>query len=279
MWAIRQANILANRSLQRIPFLAQTTIGMNQITGSTGSFYLDSLLRLKTFKSKNKSNTKGLLFGQTRWSGDWGLENSTLNTGVGVRYKVSEVAMVGLNGFWDYRMVPDTTSHSRLGVGWEGFYKDFEIRNNWYFAGTGRKTISQTNSQTTYERVVPGWDLELGYRLPNYPQLSLAVRAFLGLRSIADNSGIEGSVNWQANPNWNLEFAASNEFLTSSSNSPSNDDISISLRIKYNFQKVEYPSQDYNAINTIRLNQPVKRRYDVLLERYSNSSSNGGLTL
>ena len=96
---------------------------------------------------------------------------------------------------------------------------------------------------------------------------------------MADNSGIEGSVNWQANPNWNLEVAASNELLTSSSNSPSNDDISISLRIKYNFQKVEYPSKDYNAINTIRLNQPVKRRYDVLLERYSNSTSNGGLTL
>tara|TARA_Y100001954_G_scaffold238059_1_gene303983 strand:+ start:265 stop:1494 length:1230 start_codon:yes stop_codon:yes gene_type:complete len=280
VWAIRQANILANRSLQRIPFLAQTTIGMNQITGSTGSFYLDSLLRLKTFKSKNKSDTKGLLFGQTRWSGDWGLENSTLNTGVGVRYKVSDVAMVGLNGFWDYRMVPDTTSHSRLGVGWEGFYKDFEIRNNWYFAGTARKTISKTNSQTTYERVVPGWDLELGYRLPNYPQLSFAVRAFRwDYVSMADNSGIEGSVNWQANPNWNLELAASNELLTSSSNSPSNDDISISLKIKYNFQKIEYPSKDYNAINTIRLNQPVKRRYDVLLERYSNSSSNGGLTL
>ena len=88
-WATSQANILANRSLQRIPFLAQTTIGINQTTGSTGSFYLDSLLRLKTFRPKNKSETKGLLFGQTRWSGDWGLEKSTLNTGIGVRYKVS----------------------------------------------------------------------------------------------------------------------------------------------------------------------------------------------
>ena len=279
-WAISQANILANRSLQRIPFLAQTTIGINQTTGSNGSFYLDSLLRLKTFISKDKSDTKGLLFGQTRWSGDWGLENSTLNTGIGVRYKVSEVAMIGLNGFWDYRMVPDTSSHSRFGVGLEGFYKDFELRNNWYFAGTGTKIISQTNSQTTYERVVPGWDVELGYRLPNYPQLSFAVRAFRwDYISMTDNSGIEGSINWQANPNWNIEVAASNEFATSSNNSPSNDDIFISIRIKYNFQKVEYLKKDYNAINTTRLNLPVKRRYDVLLERYSTSSSNGGLTL
>ena len=279
-WAISQANILANRSLQRIPFLAQTTIGINQTTDSTGSFYLDSLLRLKTFRSKNKSDTKGLLFGQTRWSGDWGLENSTLNTGIGVRYKVSEVAMIGLNGFWDYRMVPDTTSHSRLGIGWEGFYKDFEFRNNWYFAKTGRKIINQTNSQLTYERVVPGWDLELGYRLPNYPQLSLAVRAFRwDYVSMADNKGIEGSINWQANPNWNIEVAASNEFTTSANNSPSNDDIFINLRIKYNFKKVEYLNKDYNAINTTRLNQPVKRRYDVLIERYSSSSSNRGLTL
>ena len=28
------------------------------------------------------------------------------------------------------------------------------------------------------ERVVPGWDVELGYRLPNNPQLAFFVRGF-----------------------------------------------------------------------------------------------------
>ena len=275
-WAVSQANIYANNTLQKIPFLAQTTIGMNQTSGSSGSFYLDSLLKLKTFGSENDSDAKGIIFGQTRWSGDWGVEGSTLNTGIGARYKVSKFALIGLNGFWDYRMVPDTTSHSRFGIGWEAFYKDFELRNNWYFAGTGRKTISQANSTTTYERVVPGWDVEVAYRLPDYPQLALAVRAFRwDFVSRSDNSGIEGSINWQASPNWNFEFAASNEFATNPSNTLSNDDIYVSFRAKYTFNKVKYKKKDYDAINNTRLTLPVRRRYDVLLERYTKNTSTG----
>ena len=275
-WAVSQANIYANNTLQKIPFLAQTTIGMNQTSGSSGSFYLDSLLKLKTFGSENDSDAKGIIFGQTRWSGDWGVEGSTLNTGIGARYKVSKFALIGLNGFWDYRMVSDTTSHSRFGIGWEGFYKDFELRNNWYFAGTGRKTISQANSTTTYERVVPGWDVEVAYRLPDYPQLALAVRAFRwDFVSRSDNSGIEGSINWQASPNWNFEFAASNEFATNPSNTLSNDDIYVSFRAKYTFNKVKYKKKDYDAINNTRLTLPVRRRYDVLLERYTKNTSTG----
>ena len=275
-WAVSQANKYANKALQEIPFLAQTTIGMNQTVGSSGSFYLDSLLKLKTFGSENYSDAKGLLFSQARWTGDWGVDGSTLNTGIGARYKVSEVALIGLNGFWDYRMVPDTTSHSRFGIGWEAFYKDFELRNNWYFAGTGRKTISQTSSTTTYERVVPGWDVELGYRLPDYPQLAFAVRAFRwDFVSRTDNSGIEGSVNWQASPNWNFEVAASNEFPTNHSGSNSNEDIYLSFRVKYAFNKINYKKKDYKSFNSIRLIQPVKRRYDVLLERYSKDRRTG----
>ena len=85
-------------------------------------------------------------------------------------------------------------------LAWDGkpFTKILNYAIIGIFAGTGRKTISQTSSTTTYERVVPGWDVELGYRLPDYPQLAFAVRAFRwDFVSRTDNSGIEGSVNWR----------------------------------------------------------------------------------
>ena len=125
----------------------------------------------------------------------------------------------------------------------------------------------------TFERVVPGWDAELSYRLPNYPELAFSIRAFRwDYISRADNKGVEGSVNWQATPNWNFKFSASNEFPTSPSYSPSNDDIFVSLKATYTFNKVIFKRKDYDSINSTRMVQPVKRRYDVLLERYSTDN-------
>ena len=75
--------------------------------------------------------------------------------------------MVGANAFWDYRMTDYSDAHSRLGLGGEYFWKDFEFRNNWYMAITDEKNIFIKGVEFK-ERVVDGWDVEVGYRLPNY---------------------------------------------------------------------------------------------------------------
>ena len=271
-WAISQATAAANRQLQKIPFLAQTTVGMDQTTGSAGSFYLDSLIKIATLGRDSEGDTKGLLFSQARWTGAWGTSGSTINSGLGTRYRIGDDAMVGVNGFWDYRIVQYDTSYSRFGIGVEGFYKDLELRNNWYIAGTGIKTISETASELTYERVVPGWDVELGYRLPSYPQLAFFLRGFLwDYVSRTNNSGIGGSVNWQATPHVNVEAGVSNEIPTYLTYTPSNsnNDVFVSFKLKYTFNKVTYAKRSNKSLNLTRMTQPVRRRYDVLLERFT----------
>ena len=279
-WAISQATAAANKELQKIPFLAQTTIGMDQTTGSAGSFYLDSLMSIATLGKDSEGDAKGLLFSQARWTGAWGTSGSTINTGLGSRYRIGDDTMVGVNGFWDYRMVQYTTSYSRFGIGVEGFYKDLELRNNWYIAGTGIKTISETSSEITYERVVPGWDVELGYRLPNYPQLAFFLKGFLwDYVSRTNNSGIGGSVNWQATPHVNVEAGVSNEIPTYLTYSPSNSnsDVFVSFKLKYTFNKVNFDKKDHKSLNLTRMTQPVRRRYDVLLERFTREKNSADL--
>ena len=272
-WAISQATSAANKELQKIPFLAQTTIGMNQTTGSAGSFYLDSLVKIATLGKDNQGDPKGLIFGQARWIGAWGSSESTANTGVGTRYRIGNNTVIGVNGFWDYRIVGDTTSHSRFGIGAEGFYKDFELRNNWYLAGTGKKAFN-SDGGVTYQRVVPGWDIELGYRLPNYPQLAFFLKGFnWDYVSRPNNGGIGGSVNWQATPNVNLEVGVSNEIPAYLTYSPSNNnEVFVNLKLKYTFKNITFTDRDYKHNNLTRMAQPVRRRYDVLLETFTKKT-------
>ena len=102
-------------------------------------------------------------------------------------------------------MTSYSSSHSRLGFGGEYLWEDFELRNNWYMAMTQAKDI--TIEGTDYkERVVPGWDLEIGYRLPKNPEVAIFIRGFnWDYHKTQDNSGFEGSINWQATPYINLE--------------------------------------------------------------------------
>jgi len=256
----------ANKEIQKIPFLAQTTIGISQSTASGGgAFYIDSLMKLKTLGKDAQGDPQGLIIGQARLTTDWDFSESTINTGLGTRYRIGNDAMVGLNGFLDYR-INDYASYRRWGVGVEGFYKDFELRNNWYISGTDTKEINIAGTDY-YERVVPGWDVELGYRLPSYPELAFFVKGFgWDYVSRENHLGVGGYVNWQATPNVNLEAGVSNEI---------NNDVFVNFRFRYTFQKVIFAKKDYKKINLTRMTEPVRRRYEVLLERWLNPSGSG----
>lgn len=281
-WAITQATAAANKQIQKIPFLAQTSIGMDQETGSAGSFYIDSFLKLSEIGADSEGDPLGIVFGQARWKAAWGVSGSTINTGIGTRYRIGNDSMLGVNGFWDYRIVQYATSHSRFGVGVEAFHKDFELRNNWYIAGTGTKVIAETATTITYERVVPGWDVELGYRLPDYPQLAIYLKGFRwNYVSRNDNTGLGGGVNWQATPHINLEVAASQEIPAYLTYAPptDNNNIFVNFKIKYTFNKIDLKKRDYRQINVARMVEPVRRRYDVLLERFTKNKATGNLSV
>ena len=178
---------------------------------------------------------------------------------------------VGANAFWDYRMTDYSDAHSRLGLGGEYFWKDFEFRNNYYMAITDEKDV--TVKGTSYkERVVPGWDLELGYRLPNNPELAFFVRGFnWDYKHTQDNSGLEGSISWQATPHVGLEAYVSNEISAASTtvntSLPGTDETFFGVRFNISGSPVKFEKSNYKKNMITQMTQPVKRKYDVLLER------------
>ena len=270
------ANSKANNQIQKIPFFAQTTVNISGGTESDTSFSLKSLMKLGDIAIDNEGDLKTLAFSQARFATATNADGSTTNLGLGIRHRPNDISLIGANVFWDYRMTDYSDAHSRLGLGGEYFWKDFEFTNNWYMSITDEKDI--TIQGITYkERVVPGWDVRVGYRLPNNPEIAFFVRGFnWDYKNTHDNSGLEGSVNWQATPHVGLEAYVSNEIsavsTTANADLPDIDEIFFGLRMNITGNPVIFAKRDYKKNMITQMTQPVKRKYDVLLERYASSS-------
>ena len=271
------ANAKANGEIQKIPFFAQTSVNISGGTESDTSFSINSLMKLGELAKDEEGDLKTLAFSQVRFATATNAEGSTFNLGFGIRNRPNDISMVGANAFWDYRMTDYSDAHSRLGLGGEYFWKNFEFRNNWYMAITDEKDV--TIKGTSYkERVVPGWDVELGYRLQNNPELAFFVRGFnWDYKNTQDNSGLEGSVSWQATPHVGLEAWISNEISASSTtvntSLPGTDETFFGLRINITGNPVKFEKSNYKKNMINQMTQPVKRVNDVLLERAALNSS------
>ena len=272
------ANSTANTQIQKIPFFAQTSINLSGGTESETSFSLNSLLKIRELAKDDEGDIKTLAFSQARFATATNAEGSTSNLGLGIRYRPNDFSMLGANAFWDYRMTSYSSAHSRLGLGGEYLWKDLEFRNNWYLAITDEKEVTFKGSSYK-ERVVDGWDVEIGYRLPNYPELAFYIRGFnWDYKNTQDNSGVEASINWQAKPNLGLEAWISNEIsaasLASNSKLPGVDETFFGLRINITGNPIEYKQKEYKKNMITQMTQPVKRKYEVLLERSGGAFTN-----
>ena len=270
-------NSTANSQINKIPFFAQTTVNIYGGTESDTGFSINSLMKLGELAKDEEGDVKTLAFSQARYAFATNSEGSTTNLGLGLRHRPNDVSMVGANAFWDYRMTSYSDAHSRLGLGGEYLWKDFEFRNNWYMSITDEKEV--TIKGVSYkERVVPGWDVEVGYRLPNYPELAFFVRGFnWDYKHTQDNSGLEGSVSWQATPNIGLTAYVSNEISSASTkvntSLPGTDETFFGVRMNITGSPVKFGKRTYKNNMITQMTQPVKRKYDVLLERYSSTST------
>ena len=270
-------NSKANSSIQSIPFFAQTSFNIGGGTESDTSFSLNSLMKLGELAQDDEGDIKTFAFSQARLATATNAEGSTTNLGLGIRHRPNDVSMLGANAFWDYRMTEYSDAHSRLGLGGEYLWKDFELRNNWYMSITNEKDVI-INGTSYKERVVDGWDVEFGYRLPNNPQLAFFVRGFnWDYKNTQDNSGLEGSINWQTTPHVGLEAFVSNEIPTASTtvntSLPGVNETFFGLRINITGNPVTFGKKEYKKNMITHMTQPVKREYDVLLERYASESS------
>ena len=267
-----------NEKIQDIPFFAQTSISLSAGSKSETNFSFDSLMKLKELGNDEEGDIKGIVFSQGRFATSSDSDGSTANLGLGFRHRPNDHSMWGGNTFLDYRMTDYSSSHSRLGIGGEYFWKDLEFRNNWYLAITDKKNVTIKGNSYT-ERVVPGWDAEAGYRLPKNPELALFVRGFnWDYEDTDDNSGLEGSINWQATPNLNLEAWISNEIAANdtkvNSQLPGTDETFYGVRFRLTAQPIKFLKKDTKANLITQMTQPVRRKYDVLLERSSGTFIN-----
>ena len=271
------ANSTANSQIQKIPFFAQTNFNIAGGSESDTSFSINSLMKLGELAKDEEGDLKTLAFSQARFATATNADGSTFNLGLGIRNRPNDISMVGANAFWDYRMTDYSDAHSRLGLGGEYFWKDFEFRNNWYISITDEKDV--TIKGVSYkERVVPGWDLELGYRLPNNPELAFFIRGFnWDYKHTQDNSGLEGAVSWQATPNVGLEAWVSNEISAASTtvntSLPGTDETFFGLRMNITGNPIKFEKSNYKKNMITQMTQPVKRVNDVLLERAAINSS------
>ena len=270
------ANSKANGEIQKIPFFAQTTVNISGGTESDTRFSINSLMKLGELAQDEEGDLKTLAFSQARFATATDADGSTINLGLGIRNRPNDISMIGANAFWDYRMTDYSDAHSRLGLGGEYFWKDFEFRNNWYMSITEEKNVT-IKGASYKERVVPGWDVEVGYRLPNNPELAFFVRGFnWDYKNTQDNSGLEGSVSWQATPHVGLEAYVSNEISAASttvnSSLPGTDETFFGLRMNITGNPVKFEKANYKQNMITQMTQPVKRKYDVLLERSSTST-------
>ena len=271
------ANSTANSQIQKIPFFAQTNFNIAGGSESDTSFSINSLMKLGELAKDEEGDLKTLAFSQARFATSTNADGSTFNLGLGIRNRPNDISMVGANAFWDYRMTDYSDAHSRLGLGGEYFWKDFEFRNNWYISITDEKDV--TIKGVSYkERVVPGWDLELGYRLPNNPELAFFIRGFnWDYKHTQDNSGLEGAVSWQATPHVGLEAWVSNEISAASTtvntSLPGTDETFFGLRMNITGNPIKFEKSNYKKNMITQMTQPVKRVNDVLLERAAVNSS------
>ena len=106
------------------------------------------------------------------------------------------------------------------------------------------------------------------------PSMSTSIRQekLAGWKTAVDQV-IEGAVNWQATPHVGLEAFISNEIsaasTTANNNLPGTDEIFFGLRMNLTGNPVVFGKKDYKKNMITQMTQPVKRKYDVLLERSS----------
>ena len=265
----------ATETIQKYPFVLGASINFDIRTEGTTNVGGDVLFKIADFGLKEDKSRDGLAFLHTKYTGSLS-NDSTWNTGLGLRHLIGEELLAGVNGYWDYRTTNYSTAHSRFGLGGELFWKTLSLSNNWYIAGTGTKTININNTDY-YERVVPGWDFELGYRLPSNPNIAFFARGFRwDYRNRNDNTGVQGKVTYQMTPHVRLDSWISNEVpanQTQTNGELDYDDIAIGLNFTLTANPVIYKANNVKQMLQQQMVKPVSRRYDVLLERWAKTSS------
>ena len=93
-----------------------------------------------------------------------------------------------------------------------------------------------------------------------------------------DVDGVEGSVSWQATPHLAFNTWASTNvaaYPTTENSHLDDDNLRVGLGFTWSKRPVVFIKQDYRRNLSTQMTQPVRRTYEVLLERYNSDSGSG----
>ncbi|MFC1666339.1 inverse autotransporter beta domain-containing protein [Candidatus Omnitrophota bacterium] len=138
-------------------WLKRTNFGVEVETDQKPRVYLETVQPL--YQDIDSQNT---VFIHPRYSLQ--SEESAYNLGLGYR-KLSHdnSVLLGTNTYFDFE---DDDQHYRIGVGFEAFINQIELRTNTYIGLSPRRLIEETSATRVYEKAVDGIDGEIGLPLP-----------------------------------------------------------------------------------------------------------------
>ena len=200
---------------------------------------------------------------------------SIYNLGMGYRKLLfNESVLGGINIFYDYQ---DEYSHSRWGLGLEALGEKLEARANTYFGISGRRTIKETSTHYTYEKVVDGLDFEIGGPLPHFPSIKVYGSGFYyNYEKFKDKEGWKLRTELTLNQNSKINLIiwddnkGDTEFRTDAYFSIKFDTLS-DFFTPFKTSSQTYPRRDLRKYMLSR----VERNYQIEVEKWTESKVGG----
>jgi hypothetical protein len=161
------------------------------------------------YQTDSKDKT---LFVQARLAKNYqfGDDRITANGGLGYRQLfVDNTLLLGANTFYDYESEMD---HTRVGVGAEARWYNFDFYANYYDATSDTRTYTDATGSGT-EKALDGFDLELTSQVPYLPWLRVRGKYFEydSDKATDDVDGWSYSAEMDLHPNMRFEIGSTDD--------------------------------------------------------------------
>ena len=179
---------------------------------------------------------------------------NTHNLGLGYRNILNEDLMLGVNAFYDYQQ---DNKHKRKSIGVEAIGQTLEFRANKYMAISDKKEVSTDN----WERVLDGYDAELGGTIPNTDLRAFATYTRWDAVD-ASSDAVEKSarIEYALNDSMKLEVAYANKDFD-------NNTWSAQLTVAFGAKSKSAKNLTTSTNLQDKFLIPVKRENEIVLEK------------
>ena len=196
-----------------------------------------------------------------------------LNTGVGYRQLVNHNRWIlGANLFYDYET---EHAHDRIGPGVEALSAFAEFRANGYFGLSKARTVDPGITANVIEKVVDGFDLEVGAPVPYYSRLKV-----FGGYEWYDFKQFENREGWSTRAEYTpFRFIVIDVTLKDNNKRTTGWGVTVAFRPPFG-ENLSTPDRPHRPLFKLddrifpdsnvedRMTRLVERHHDIVVERY-----------